>query len=107
MNSDSRWYGKYRISRTKYDASKWGIWYDEMLLCDGYGSAEEAALAANKKDFDSEDAVRICAGSYSPSDINMWRTIQPQVPSVVRQGTPKSSCTSRDRTVNSTRLDYD
>jgi hypothetical protein len=107
MNSDSRWYKSYRISRTSYDASRWGLWFNGQLLCDSYSSVEEAALAANKKDFDSDDVVRICSGNYVPSDINMWQTSAPRVPVIALQDNAPAGCKSRIRQATSTRLKYD
>lgn len=107
MNSDSYWYKGYRISRTNHDANRWGVWYKERLLCDTYGSPEEAALAANKKDFDIVDAIDLCGGIYAPSEINMWQTTPPQIPAIPLPGTSTTSCKGRSRKTNSTRLNYD
>jgi hypothetical protein len=109
MNSDSRWYRAskskvVRISRTDHDAYRWGVWLNERLLCDSYSSAEEAALAANRKNFDNDDAVRIFSGTYVPSDINMWQTAPPGISSVPLNEVPPTACKGRLRKSNSVRL---
>jgi hypothetical protein len=106
MNSDSYWYKSYRIGRTSYDASRWGVSFEGQLLCDSYGSAEEAALAANKKDFDNEDAVRICGGSYAPSDLSMWRTSPQEILPAPSKRPARTACKSmtRETKASSSRL---
>jgi hypothetical protein len=115
MNSDSRWYRASKskvvcIRRADHNASQWEIWLNGRLLCGGFGSAEEAALAANTKNFDSDDIKQIFGGTYVPSDINMWQTSPPNdFPSMPENegDNETTACRSRFRKSSSTRLDYD
>jgi hypothetical protein len=111
MNSDSRWYRASKskvvcIRRAGHDANQWEILLNGQLLCGGYSDAEEAALAANRKNFDNPDSVGIFAGIYLPSDINMWQTTAPDdFPSTGNGAEDEDTiaCKSRFRKPNSTR----
>ena len=105
MKLDSYWYLAskskiVRISPGSCDCLRWSVFLNDQLICDSYGSAEEAALSASRRDFSTELAVRIFSGVTVPSDINMWRTIPPELPGFVPQENHSRECKGHTRRWN-------
>ena len=83
-----------RISSSPGDAREWAIWLNDRILADKYGSPDEAADSASRKDF----AITF----WVPSDLRQWRTTdpnnplftgQPQIPTPPER--PESECKNR------------
>jgi hypothetical protein len=109
MNTGSFWHraarGKVvRIGPVGGDISRWGVWLNDQLLCDTYGSAEEAAYCASRRDFGDENAIRRWAGISVPSEISFWRRIPPEEPVSPSDENDKSECKNRPWKRSSTRI---
>lgn len=102
MNSTARWWlarkGKVvRIDLSPSDSERWGIWVNDRLLADSFGSAEEAALCAHNNDFNSETAIELFRGCRVPSDITYWRSLPPEEPSLPAEAEPEAAVSCKRR----------
>jgi hypothetical protein len=100
MNSQTYWYRASRRNIVRISESnngRWGVYLNEKLICDSFGSAEEAAESANRKRFDSEAAAAGFGGSYVPWDLNLWSKSPPEEPlePEVSAETNPSECKNR------------
>ena len=57
--------------------SNWGVWLNDILVADGFVSAEEAAFFASRNDFPTEEAITYFNGVKVSAYLNMWRTTPP------------------------------
>src|ERR1041385_7700305 len=100
MSMPSYWYearrGKVvRIGLNPHDCTRWGVWLNEQLLCDGFGSAEEAALCANRRDFSTMTPIELFGGISVPSELRFWRTAPPEQPVSVLEQDYRTECKNR------------
>ncbi len=98
MNPQSFWYRASRrnvVRISEIDGSRWGVYLNEILICNSFGSAEEAAERANKKDFDTETAVERFGGVYVPWDLNRWRRTPPEEPAPASDNGNLGECRNR------------
>ena len=101
MNSHTRYYRAsrdkiVRIAPATQDLSRWGVWLNGQLLCDRFGSAEDAAFGAHKKNFSTSMANELFGGVYVPADIDQWLETDPYVPlPAVQKPTSTDDCRNR------------
>lgn len=67
------------IAPSRHDASSWAIYLDDMLVSDGFGSPDEAAFKANRKDLE-ENARQVLSRIWVPAELSQWRTTKPEKP---------------------------
>ena len=61
----------------KPHASDWSIWLNDELLDSKFGSPEEAAECANKKNFSTEMAIQ-AVQFWVPANLDQWRKSPPE-----------------------------
>jgi len=86
------------------DSSCWGVSVNGRLLSGSYGSPEEAAFFANRKDFGGELVVELFSGVSVPSDIRIWRPGQPPEPQTPAVNNQPRDCRNRHRRLGSINL---
>lgn len=95
MNSDSYWYRTLerhiiRIGTSPSHENRWAIWFNDMLVCDDFGSAEEAALRAHQREFQSFRKTNV------PEDLNLWARSEPEkLPKKESEPRLSDSCENR------------
>jgi len=93
---------KSKTVRISLSERGWAIYLNDRLLYDRYGSAEEAALCASRKDFGDQMAIELFNGVSVPSVIEYWRQTPPELHA---KNKPKpKSCKDRHRRPGLTQL---
>lgn len=80
MKADGYWHGPWNgpVAHIGRTSKGWAVYLDDVLVCDGFSTPDDAAFHANRKDFDTEEAIRLFRRVWVPPELTQWNTMPPE-----------------------------